>query len=87
MGVRRVVWLLVTVGAIVTWCTAALSAKLLLGLNADMAVLFGRRADRHRPDRDRPLLRHIRPTGQSGSVLRWEGIVIDPIGSDRRAGV
>jgi len=28
-----------------------------------------------------PLLRDIRPVGQVGSILRWEGILIDPIGA------
>jgi len=28
-----------------------------------------------------PLLTHIRPQGKAGPVLRWEGIVIDPIGA------
>ena len=28
-----------------------------------------------------PLLRQIRPTGKSGTVLKWEGILIDPVGA------
>jgi len=28
-----------------------------------------------------PLLRHIRPTGRIGAILKWEGIVIDPVGA------
>ena len=28
-----------------------------------------------------PLLRQIRPQGRVGSILRWEGIIIDPIGA------
>jgi NhaP-type Na+/H+ or K+/H+ antiporter len=28
-----------------------------------------------------PLLRHIRPSPHTGSILRWEGILIDPIGA------
>ena len=28
-----------------------------------------------------PLLRQVRPTGDAGSILKWEGIVVDPIGA------
>jgi len=28
-----------------------------------------------------PLLRHVRPIGSTGPILKWEGIVIDPIGA------
>ena len=28
-----------------------------------------------------PLLRHIRPIGSVNAILKWEGIVIDPIGA------
>ena len=28
-----------------------------------------------------PLLRYLRPSGQVGPILKWEGIVIDPIGA------
>src|SRR5690606_31048808 len=28
-----------------------------------------------------PLLHYIRPKGQVGPILKWEGIVIDPIGA------
>jgi NhaP-type Na+/H+ or K+/H+ antiporter len=81
VGVRRVVWLLVTVGAAITWVVTALAAWLLLGLEFPLAVLLGAVLIVTGPTVVGPLLRHIRPTGKSGSVLRWEGIVIDPIGA------
>lgn len=81
VGVRQVVWLLVTIGALITWCVAALAARYLLGLGANMAALLAAVLIVTGPTVVGPLIRHIRPTGKSGSVLRWEGIVIDPIGA------
>ncbi|HWE01438.1 MAG TPA: cation:proton antiporter [Tepidisphaeraceae bacterium] len=81
VGVRRVVWLLVTVGAFITWCVATLSARWLLGLSFNLSALLGAVLIVTGPTVVGPLLRHIRPTGKSGGVLRWEGIVIDPIGA------
>ena len=81
IGVRRVVWLLVTVGAVITWAVATLAARYLLGLSAELSVLLGAVLIVTGPTVVGPLLRHIRPTGKSGSILRWEGIVIDPIGA------
>lgn len=81
VGVRQVVWLLVTVGAVITWCVAAVSAKWFLGLNTNIAALLAAVLIVTGPTVVGPLIRHIRPTGKSGSVLRWEGIVIDPIGA------
>jgi NhaP-type Na+/H+ or K+/H+ antiporter len=28
-----------------------------------------------------PLLRFVRPSGAAASILRWEGILIDPVGA------
>ena len=80
-GVRRVVWMLVSVGALVTWVLASLAAYLTLGLSAKLAILLGAVLIVTGPTVIGPLLRFVRPTGKAGSVLRWEGIVIDPIGA------
>ena len=65
----------------ITWCVAAVSAKWFLGLNTNIAALLAAVLVVTGPTVVGPLIRHIRPTGKSGSVLRWEGIVIDPIGA------
>lgn len=79
--VRSVIWRLVSLGALVTWVLAAAAAHLLLGLDWQLAALFGAILVVTGPTVIGPLLNHIRPTGKAGSVLRWEGIVIDPIGA------
>ncbi len=77
----RVVALLVTVGAGITWLLTALAARHLLGYDPAIATLIGAVLIVTGPTVVGPLLRQIRPTGAVGSILRWEGILIDPVGA------
>lgn len=79
-GVKRVVLMLVTVAAVVTWVVASLSAWFLFKVPLEIAVLIGAVLIVTGPTVVGPLLGHIRPSGSSGLILKWEGIVIDPIG-------
>lgn len=72
---------LVTVGAFVTWCISAWAAYWVFDLSPPLAVLLGAILVVTGPTVITPLLRHIRPTGPSAAILKWEGIVIDPIGA------
>ena len=72
---------LITVGIAITWFLAALAAYYILGLNIEIAVLFGTILIVTGPTVIIPLLRQVRPTETAGSVLKWEGIVNDPIGA------
>lgn len=80
-GAGGVVWLLVSVGAAVTWVGAALGAYFLLDLPLNLAILLGAVMIVSGPTVVLPLIRHIRPIGVTGPILRWESIVIDPIGA------
>lgn len=77
----RVVWMLVSVGAAVTWVLAGLASYYILGLPWPLAALFGAILTVSGPTVVLPLVRHIRPRGLVGPILKWEGIVIDPIGA------
>ncbi len=79
--VRPAVLSLVTVGAMVTWIVASLAAAYILGLNWAVAILLGAILTVTGPTVIGPLLRFVRPIGSVGKVLKWEGIVIDPIGA------
>jgi len=72
---------LVTIGAAVTWILAAVAAHFVLGLSWSLAILIGAVLTVTGPTVVLPLLRQIRPTGAGGAVLKWEGILIDPIGA------
>ena len=77
----RVLVILVSLGAAVTWFLGAAFGYGLLGLDLRLAVLLGAILIVTGPTVVGPLLRHVRPTRQVASLLKWEGIVIDPIGA------
>lgn len=72
---------LVSIGALVTWVLSTVAAMLLLGLDLPLAALFGAILTVTGPTVIGPLLRYVRPVGSVGPILKWEGIVIDPIGA------
>lgn len=76
-----VVFRLITIGVLVTWAVGAFAAWQLLGLSAELSLLAGAILTVTGPTVVGPLLRHIRPTGPAGSILKWEGILVDPVGA------
>lgn len=80
-GLGTVVRRLVTQGALITWCIIALSVHLLLDFTWDISLLFGALVVVTGPTVIVPMLRTVRPNATVSSILRWEGIVIDPIGA------
>ena len=72
---------LVTVGACVTWAVGAVAAKFVVGLSWPLSILLGEILVVTGPTVIGPLLRYVKPTGRTGPILKWEGIVIDPIGA------
>lgn len=72
---------LLTVGVIITWCGATLAAYWILEIPASVAMVLGAVLTVTGPTVIGPLLREIRPTGKVGSIAKWEGIAIDPIGA------
>jgi NhaP-type Na+/H+ or K+/H+ antiporter len=72
---------LCTVGVAVTWILTWWAARWLLGYDDRIAALFGAIMVVTGPTVVIPLLRHIQPMRRVGSTLKWEGIVIDPIGA------
>lgn len=72
---------LTLLGGAITWILASLAAWLIIGLPPSMALLMGALVIVTGPTVIAPLLRFIRPLGQVGPILRWEGIVIDPVGA------
>lgn len=77
----RVVLQLVTVGVLVSGCLTFLAAWLILEMHPRVAALLGGILVVTGPTVVIPLLRHIRPSGRIGSIIKWEGIVIDPVGA------
>ncbi|MBT7372080.1 MAG: sodium:proton antiporter [Gammaproteobacteria bacterium] len=72
---------LVTIGALITWLVTSVTVHLSLGFDFDLAMLFGAMVVVTGPTVIVPMLRTVRPVRRVANILRWEGIVIDPIGA------
>ncbi len=79
--VRFTVRNLLTIGSFVTMVGGAIAAHYIMGVAWDLSFLFGALIIVTGPTVIAPLLRNVRPTERIASVLRWEGILIDPIGA------
>jgi len=72
---------MITFGMTVTWLITAITTRLALGLGWELCFLFGAVTVVTGPTVIVPMLRTVRPTQTVANILRWEGIVIDPIGA------
>ncbi len=80
-NVGRVVRNLITIGILVTWILGFLAAYLVADIAFWPALLLGAILVVSGPTVIIPLLRQIRPSRNVGSILKWEGMVNDPIGA------
>ncbi|MDO6691780.1 sodium:proton antiporter [Aliiglaciecola sp. 3_MG-2023] len=72
---------LCTSGAVLTWCLVAVITHIVLDMSWEMAFLFGAIVTVTGPTVIVPMLRTVRPSNKLANILRWEGIIIDPIGA------
>ncbi|GAA0857099.1 sodium:proton antiporter [Aliiglaciecola litoralis] len=72
---------LCTVGTLVTGLVAAIAANHVLEMSWEMSFLFGAIVTVTGPTVIVPMLRTVRPSSKIANILRWEGIIIDPIGA------
>jgi len=68
-----------TVIVVIAWALISASAWL-VGFQIEMCVLVGAILVVTGPTVIAPILRMIRPTRRVSSLLKWEGIIVDPIG-------
>jgi NhaP-type Na+/H+ or K+/H+ antiporter len=80
-NVQLVVRNLISIGALVTIVVTAPTAHFLLGLSWPLSILLASILVVSGPTVVIPLLRFIRPSERVASILRWEGILIDPVGA------
>ncbi|MCG8550605.1 MAG: cation:proton antiporter [Desulfobacterales bacterium] len=80
-GLHMVVRNMVSFGMLVTWIITALAARLGLGLSWHISVLLGAITSVSGPTVIVPMLRTIQPNHNIANILRWEGIIVDPIGA------
>ncbi|MFB3090106.1 MAG: cation:proton antiporter [Gammaproteobacteria bacterium] len=80
-GLASVVRNLITVGVLITWLITAVATHYLIGFPYELAFLFGAVVVVTGPTVIVPILRTVRPNAKIANILRWEGIVIDPLGA------
>lgn len=80
-NIGRVVWNMHTHGALVAWLLGAAALHYVAGVNLQISLLLGAILIITGPTAVLPLLLYIRPTGQVSQILRWEGILIAPVGA------
>ncbi|MCK7589477.1 cation:proton antiporter [Subsaxibacter sp. CAU 1640] len=80
-NVGPVITKLITVGSIVTFFGAAVAAHFIFYLTWEMSFLFSALIIVTGPTVISPILRNIPLKPDVSAVLKWEGILIDPIGA------
>ncbi len=80
-SVGGVVRNLISIGIFVTWILTSAAAYYIVHLELEPSILIGAILVVTGPTVILPLLRHVKPIGQINSILKWEGIVNDPIGA------
>ena len=80
-NVGPVITKLITLGAAVTFFGAGIAAHLIFGLSWELSFLFSGLIIVTGPTVITPILRNIPLKKDVSAVLKWEGILIDPIGA------
>jgi NhaP-type Na+/H+ or K+/H+ antiporter len=80
-NVGPVITKLITVGAAVTFFGAGIAAHFIFGLSWELSFLFSGLIIVTGPTVITPILRNIPLKKDVSAVLKWEGILIDPIGA------
>ncbi|MEH6593086.1 MAG: cation:proton antiporter, partial [Halioglobus sp.] len=80
-GHGTAVFNLVSWGALLNGALIGLGSWLLAGLSVEMALLFAALMVVTGPTVINPLLRTMRAKPEVSQILRWEGILIDPVGA------
>jgi len=81
LNVGPVIGKLITLGSTVTFFGAGISAHYIFNLNWDISFLFSALIIVTGPTVIGPILRNIPLKKDVSAVLKWEGILIDPIGA------
>ncbi len=80
-NVGPVITKLITLGSVVTFFLAGIFAHYIFGLGWDLSLLFSSLIIVTGPTVISPILRNIPLKKDVAAVLKWEGILIDPIGA------
>ncbi|MGD8199230.1 cation:proton antiporter [Ornithinimicrobium sp. W1679] len=79
-GLGQTVLRLCTVTVLLAWLLIT-AAGIVVGVGWQLALLIGALLVVTGPTVIAPIVRQLRPTRRVSSMLRWEGIIVDPIGA------
>ncbi len=79
--ISRTIWGIITIGNLVTWGLTTVISYYFLNLPLGHSLLISAILVVTGPTVIIPMLRQIKPKGRVGAILKWEGIVNDPIGA------
>lgn len=80
-AIGDVVRRLISIGLLATWVISTIAAYYIFGFSLRLSAVIGAILVVTGPTVIGPLLMHVRPSKRVSSVLRWEGILIDPVGA------
>ena len=80
-SVGPVIYKLITLGSFITLITAGVAAHYVIGLNWSLSFLFSALIIVTGPTVITPILRNFAIKKDISTILKWEGILIDPIGA------
>lgn len=80
-GLQKVVRNMLTIGVLITWAAISFGTHYIVGFSWDLSILFGALMVVTGPTVIVPILRTVKPNAKISNILRWEGIVIDPLGA------
>ncbi|MFK3961115.1 cation:proton antiporter [Guptibacillus hwajinpoensis] len=80
-GLGRPVGRIVTIGAFLAWLLGSLSAHYVAGLSWGVAFVIGGLFIVTGPTVILPLLRQAKLKPRPAKILKWEGIIVDPLGA------
>lgn len=72
---------LVSIGVLISWLVGLVAILQLVDVETNIAILMAAILTVSGPTVVMPLLQVVRPREPAGSILRWEGILIDPVGA------
>src|SRR5690625_3452019 len=79
-GLGKPIFRIATVGAFIAWILGSLTAHYMAGLSWEVAFVIGGLFIVTGPTVIMPLLRQSKLKPRPAKILKWEGIIVDPIG-------
>lgn len=79
-GISKSVLRIITFGVFLAWIGGSLAAHFIAGLSLEVAFIIGGLFVVTGPTVIIPLLRQAKLKPRTAAVLKWEGIVVDPVG-------